>query len=282
MSRNYKSGVGLGIDVGATYIKYGLVTNSGKLLKLYQLPTPKNRRQFIKTLIKIIKTFQPDITKVGIGLPGRINKQAGKIIHYRDLPIANLAIVKLIKRQVNLPIKIDNDARCFALAESLIGSAKNYQVVVGITIGTGVGGGLVINKKLFYGQGHAGEIGHQFIDFKRAKDWEDYLGAGKLKLTSTDYQKLERLAKQKDKKALRFWEQLGTIIGFGCLNIIHVLNPDIIILGGKQARAFKLFYPAMIKIIKKYCLIQPPKIVKSQLIDRAGIIGAALLFEIRK
>jgi predicted NBD/HSP70 family sugar kinase len=190
-----------------------------------------------------------------------------------------LPIAGLIKQKINLPIKIDNDARCFTLAEALVGSGKNYSTVIGLTMGTGVGGGIVIDGQLFHGRGNAGEIGHQFIDYKKAKDLENYLGAGNLKLTSVDYQSLEKLARQKKPTALKFWNNLGLTLGFGCLNLIHTFDPNIIILGGKQTRAFNFFYPAMMKIIKKYCLVKPPKIVKSKLIDRAGIIGAALLFK---
>jgi glucokinase len=269
----------LGIDVGASFTKFGLVTKQGKLLKFEQTATPQTKKKIINFLIDIIKPYQSRISGVGLGLPGRVDIKLGKIIAMSNLPLANLPIVGLIKQRINLPIKIDNDARCFTLAESLIGSGKNYSTVIGLTLGTGVGGGIVIDRQLFYGRGNAGEIGHQFIDYKKAKDLEDYLGAGRLKLTSVDYQSLEKLASQNNRTALKFWNNLGLTLGFGCLNLIHAFDPDIIILGGKQTRAFGLFYPAMLKIINKYCLVKPPKIVKSKLIDWAGIIGAALLFK---
>lgn len=269
----------LGIDVGGTNTKYGLVTKRGKLLKSKQILTPKSKQKIIESLIEIIEFQRKQISKVGLGLPGRINIKAGKITDVENLPLSNTPIVKLIKQKVKLPIKIDNDARCFALAESLVGSGKNFMVVVGITLGTGVGGGIVINKKLFHGKGNAGELGHIFIDFKKVKDFEDLVGAGKLNLSAENYQILEKLARQKDKKALKFWKELGLTVGFGCLNIIHTLDPDIIILGGKQSLAFSLFKPEMMKTINKHCLTKPPKVVKSKLIDKGGIIGAAMLFK---
>lgn len=269
----------LGIDVGGTYLKYGLVTPTSKLLKFEQILTPKTKAGIINQLIKIIKSKENEISKVGLGVPGPLDLKTGTILKTPNLPLSNTPIIQLLKKKFSLPIKIDNDANCFTLAESLVGEGKNYQTVVGLTLGTGVGGGIVINKKIFYGKGNAGELGHQFINYKKSEDLEELLGARSSKLTAQDYQYLEKQVKQKNKKALHFWNNLGLTLGYGCLNLIHILDPDIIILGGKQAQAFKLFYPAMIKIIKNYCLFSPPKIVKSKLMDKAGILGATLLFK---
>lgn len=269
----------LGIDVGGTSIKFGLVNHQGQLKKFGQALTPKTGAGIIKLLIKLINDNRQLADKAGLGLPGRLNLKQGKILQTSNLALANTPIAKILKQKTGLAIKIDNDANCFALAEAIIGAGKKYQYVVGLTLGTGIGGGIVINKKIYHGANNAGELGHQFIDFKQAKDLEDYLGAKKLKLTPADYQRLEKQAKAKNKKALRFWDELGNKLGFGCLNIINILSPEIIVLGGKQALAFNLFYPSLRATVKKYCLAKPPKIVKSQLIDKAGLIGASLLFK---
>ncbi len=269
----------LGIDVGGTFIKYGLVNNQGELLSFGHIKTPKTKIKIVNSLIKLIKNNQLSISKVGIGLPGRIDIKQGKVNNVANLPLSNTPIVKLIQQKINLPIKIDNDARCFALAESLIGAGKNYQIVIGLTFGSGVGGGIVINKKLYHGLGNAGELGHQFINYQEAKDLEDYVGSSRLKLTATDFENLAKNARLNNKRALNFWQQLGLTIGFGIVNIIHAFDPEIIILGGKLTKNLDLFYPIILKIVKKYSLTKLPKIVKSKLIDKAGILGAALLFK---
>lgn len=269
----------LGIDVGGTFIKYGLVNNQNKLIKSYQLATPKTKNGIINLLIKIIENNKNTVNKVGLGLPGRLDIKRGIITTVANLPLSNTPIVKLIKNQVSLPIKINNDARCFTLAESLVGSGKKHKYVIGLTLGSGVGGGIVINKKLYHGRNNAGELGHLFIDFKKAKDLEDCLGSSRLKLTVKDYKFLAKDARLKKRKALYFWRQLGLALGFGLVNIIHAFDPDIIILGGKLTKNFNLFYPQAQKIVKKYSLMKPPRIIKSKLIDKAGIIGAALLFK---
>lgn len=274
-----KNKLTLGIDVGGTFIKYGLVNNQNKLSNFGQIATPKTRVMIVNLLIKLIKDHRLLINKVGVGLPGRIDIRRGEVINVANLPLSKTPIVKLIQRQLKLPIIIDNDARCFALAEALVGSGKKYRTVIGIILGSGVGGGIVLNKKLFHGRGNAGEIGHHFIDFKNNKDVEDYLGASRINFNPGDYQNLEKQAKLKNKKALNFWQNIGLTLGYTCLNLIHIFDPDIIILGGKLTKNFKLFYPETIKIINKHCLVKPPKIIKSKLIDKAGVIGAALLFK---
>lgn len=275
MKKNYT----LGIDVGGTFIKYGLVNYHDKLIKFYQLTTPKTRDGIVNLLIKIIKNYKNTINRVGLGIPGRLDIKKGRVIDVANLPLSNTPIVKLIKNKINLPIKIDNDARCFALAESLVGSGKKYQFVIGLTLGSGVGGGIVINKKLYHGRDNAGELGHLFIDFKNAKDLEDYLGSSRLRLTVKSYKILAKDARFKKGKSLNFWRQLGLVLGFGIVNIIHAFDPEIIILGGKLTKNFNLFYPVTQKVVKKYSLMKPPKIIKSKLIDKGGIIGAALLFK---
>ncbi len=269
----------LGIDVGGTNIKYGLVTPRSQLIKSEQTLTPRTKAGIINLLVKIIYNYKSQINKIGIGLPGRLDLKQGKILHSPNLKLSGVPITSLLKKKFNFPVKIDNDANCFTLAEALIGAGKGYQNVVGLTLGTGVGGGIVINKKIYHGRSSAGELGHQFIDFRQNKELEDFLGAKKLKLSSADYQKLEQQAKKCNKQAIKFFNNLGSTLGFGLVNLIRILDPDIIILGGKQSKAYNLFRHQMTKTINKHYPAKPPKIVKSKLIDKAGIIGAALLFK---
>ncbi|MBU1037128.1 ROK family protein [Patescibacteria group bacterium] len=269
----------LGIDLGGTFTKFGLVNAGSVLLKFEEVPTPENKEKIIDLLIKKIRLYQADISKIGIGIPGIVNSKDGKILTTPNLPLSNFSLLRFLKEKIKLPIKIENDVNCFTLAEALIGSARAYQNVIGLTLGTGIGGGIVINKKIYHGHGYAGEFGHQFIDYKNNKDLEDLLGAKKLKLEGFDYKKLAKDALSKKVVALNFWKNLGNVLGYGCLNLIHLFDPEIIVLGGKQTQFFNLFYPSLIKTVKKHCLVPLPKITKSRLIDKAGVIGACLLFK---
>jgi len=267
----------LGIDVGGTSIKYGLVSKQGKLIKFHEVPTPKTKSAILKTLSDIIELQQEQVSKIGLGLPGKLDLKQGKIIHTPNIKLSGVAIVKLLQKKFSLPTKIDNDANCFTLAEAIAGSGKIYNHVAGLTLGTGIGGGIVINKKIYRGSGHAGRLGHLIIDCKNGKDLEGFLGAKKLKLKPLNYYKLEKDAKLKKPRAVNFFNHYGEVLGFGLINIIRTLDPEIIILGGKQSRSYSLFKPQMNKVINQYCSGRT-KIVKSKLIDQAGIIGAAMLF----
>jgi len=269
----------LGIDVGGTSIKYGLVSKSGKISQFQEIPTPKTKMGILNELYRLIETRHDQISKIGLGLPGRLDLKQGKIIKTSNLSLKNVPIVKLIKNRFNLPVKIANDAICFSLAEAIIGAGKKYKYVVGMTLGTGVGGGIIINKQIYFGHGDAGALGHLIIDYKNNKDLEDFLGAKKLKLKPADYRRLENAARTKKTKAVKFFNRLGAFLGFCIINIIRALDPEIIILGGKQSRAFRLFLPQIIKTVHQHSSASLPKIVKSKLIDQAGIIGAALLFK---
>ncbi|PIZ48311.1 hypothetical protein COY32_00070, partial [candidate division WWE3 bacterium CG_4_10_14_0_2_um_filter_41_14] len=177
----------LGIDVGGTNIKFGLVDSRYKLVESSQIPTPKTEKAVINLLIKIIEGKKPVIKAVGIGLPGPIDLKRGIILRTPHLPIKNVPILNLIKRHINKPLKIDNDANLFTLAEATVGAGKKYKNVVGITLGTGIGGGIVINKKIYHGRNNAGEVGHQFIDSHTSKHLESFLKVNNFKRSAEDY-----------------------------------------------------------------------------------------------
>jgi predicted NBD/HSP70 family sugar kinase len=269
----------LGIDIGGTFTKFGLIDKNWKIVKFEQTPTPPTKKAIFSLLVNKIKNYLPSINRVGIGVPGSINRQSEKILNTPNAALSGFSLTKALKQRFSLPIKMENDANCFALAEALVGSGKKYHLVVGLTLGSGVGGGIIINKKIYYGRRSAGELGHQFIDYKNNKDLESFIGAKRLKLYGEDYHRLAKLALTKNLKALAFWSKLGKTLGYGCLNIIRFLDPEIIILGGKTAQFYNLFYPELIKAVKNNYHHLPPKIIKSNLIDQAGIIGAGLLFK---
>lgn len=269
----------LGIDLGGTFVKYGLVDRRFRLTGFNQIPTPPTEKELFKLFVEIIGRHSRSIDRIGIGIPGSIDRRSGKIIKTPNLMLFQSSLVNKLKKLFRQPIKIENDANCSALAEAIVGSGKNYNSVVGLILGSGVGGGIVINKKLYLGHGAAGEIGHQIIDYKNLGDLESFAGAKKMGLTGDDYHRLARAARSGNARALKFWSDLGCALGIGCANITRFLDQELIVIGGKTARFFPLFYPSLIKSLKSaYSKNLPlPKIIKSKLIDRSGIIGAALL-----
>ena len=195
-----------------------------------------------------------------------------------------------LEKKIPLPVWVENDASCFALAESLIGAGKNYSVVLGITLGTGLGGGLVINQKIFKGKGGASELGHTILDFHGPKCecgnagcLEQFVGKKGLARLAKQHHfatkegaALYRLAQDGNKKALRIWQVLGSFLGIGLVNAINVYDPEIIVLGGGISQAGKFFKKAMESEIKRRSFLKPGLIKVSQL-KKGGVIGAALL-----
>lgn len=173
------------------------------------------------------------------------------------------------------------------MAEAILGQGKKYNTVVGLTIGTGLGSGFIINKKIYHGKCFATEIGHMTINFNGPKSkcgnngcLESYVSIRGIllrvkRLSVKNAKVLYELASLGNKKALNVWQETGFYLGIGIANIINVLNPDIIVIGGQIANAWPYFNKKMREIVKKRALFDC-KILKSRL-KNAGIFGAALL-----
>ena len=227
---------------------------------------------------------------VGFAIPGPLNPKREKVLNSPNIKYLNgKPFKKLMEEKLNCPIKIEHDVHCFLLAESIVGLAKNSRNVLYLTLGTGLGGAWTFGGKIYYGaHGSAGEIGHMILRLSESRniggvlDLED-LASNKFfkKFYGKDAKELFDLAKQNNKKAKETFKIMGENLGLGLANLINILDPEIIILGGGIAKANKFFLPFTVKTMKKY--ITSPlakkeiKIFVSKL-PYAGALGAALLF----
>lgn len=295
----------IALDLGATKTTIGIVSEQGQVINLQTIPTPihRGRAYFIKKLFELIEPLRDKNTKaIALGVAGQVDfkKQIAHLYPNFLAPFQNFPLSKILKDKFQLPVFIDNDVHCFTLAESIYGAGRKYGNIVGLTLGTGIGGGIIINKKLFRSYNNlAGEFGAMTINSQssiccscgRYGHWESLAsGTGLINL----YQKLtghrknafeiEKLAKASDKNAKEAVRQVSHYLALGLANIINSLNPEIIIIGGGFAN-FKMLWPLMLKEVKNN-LIQPKmqktKIVKSQLGDKTILLGAALLVKIIK
>ena len=281
----------IGVDLGGTNIRAGLVLNN-KIIKKTEVKTEPNKGKnaVIKNLVKAINSVMTkDVAGIGIGSPGPLNYKKGIIINSPNLPFRNTNLKKILKREFNVPVLIDNDANCFTLGEALYGNGKKHNCVIGLTIGTGVGGGIVINKKIFHGRMNAGELGHMTIKFDGRKarshnngDIEEYLSTRGIMRTAKELNvktplEVYNLALKGNKKAIRVFEKMGFYFGIAVTNFVNIFDPDIIIIGGKISNSWKFFSKSMKKTVKERCVVNKnPKIVKSKL-KHAAILGAASL-----
>lgn len=249
----------LGIDIGGTKIRAVLLDNKNKSIFCFKIETSKNKKAFLENLEVEIKKIigKYEISGIGVGLPGIVDKNKGVLIKAPHIPfLRNWQVEKFFSKFCKNPV-IDNDARCFVLAESKLGAGRGFKDIVGITIGTGIGGGVIISGQIHSGKDNsAGEFGHMIIDNQIT---------------------FEQLAA---KEAFLKYGDRSEIIGIGIANIINILNPEIVILGGGGIISGKIKIEIAKKTAKKYImspLAKKTAIVKGGLDENSPAIGAALL-----
>ncbi|OGZ18297.1 MAG: hypothetical protein A2V72_00830 [Candidatus Nealsonbacteria bacterium RBG_13_37_56] len=279
----------IGIDIGATKISFVLLENQ-KAIKERKIATPKTKTKFIQEIKDNLKDF-PKINKIGLAMAGALDIKKGIVLKSPNLKyLNNFPLVKVLEKELKAEIMIENDANCFTLAEAVLGAGKNKNIVFGITLGSGLGGGLAINKKIYHGAFNTGvEPGHQIINFNGSKCgcgnigcWEEYCSAKFFKRKGYSAQELTEKAKQKDKKALAVFQEYGKYLAIGLINIIDLVEPEIIVIGGGISQAWPYFLKETKKEIKKR-VFSPlakkyTKIEISKLGEFSGAIGAGLLF----
>ncbi|MCM8823000.1 MAG: ROK family protein [Candidatus Omnitrophica bacterium] len=306
----------IGVDLGGTYIKYGLVDETGKILKSGMLPTKaeeKNRDVVIEQISLAIKNvWENDIEGIGIGTPGVVDNY-GAVFESPNLPDwHNFNVKEVFEKKFNKLVVVENDANSIAWGEYLFGAGKGTRAIVCLTLGTGLGGGVVINGKLLRGAIYsAAELGHMPVDYKGRKCGcgstgciEAYVGrdyivhsairkikmgkesvltemAGNLseitpKMISEAYQKGDKVAEE-------VWVEMATALGAFLAGMVNMLNPDRIILAGGIAQAGEILFSTVRKTIKERAmrvLSETVEVVPAGLGNDSGIVsGAALVFQ---
>lgn len=274
----------IGFDVGGTNIAAGIVSPQGKILKFTSHPAEakKGKKQIAQnTLLVLDSLLKSNIKCLGICLawPSPAN-----------MPLTLEEIKSIIKKKYRYPIYFENDANLFTLAEALIGQGKKYKTIVGVTLGTGIGCGVVDNKKIFNGRGLASEFGHVSLNFNgplcvcgQRGCFEEYAGsralrrlANKYKLASQSGRELFDLAKGGNKKALKVWQEFGKNLGRGLNGIIKAYDPDIIVLGGQISKAYQFFKDSMYQELRYKPFFKLP-IIKVSKLKNAAIVAAAFM-----
>jgi glucokinase len=236
------------------------------------------------------------ILGVGIGVPGPVDTLRG-IVHF--LPNISgwkeVKLKKILEQKTNLPVFIDNDAKLMTLAEHKVGAAKKYKNVLCLTLGTGVGGGLIINDLLYRGSDNAaGEAGHFPLNEKgplcgcgARGCLEAYVGnnkiikdARKLFGSQITLEKVSQLAQGNNPKAINFWSQVGKKLGLALSGVVNLLNLDAIVIGGGISYAGGVLFGSIRRaILLRAMRVQSRRvrIVKAKLGIDAGIVGAGYL-----
>ena len=310
----------LGIDIGGTSIKGAAITDQGKILDGFSMKMDRKASptRTFGDLAKLIKDFlsthkyDEPISGVGMGVPGLINKVTGEVSSSPNMKKwLNFNIVEFMEKKIKLPVRIINDASAAALGEAKFGVGKDYNYLVMITLGTGVGGGIVYNKQVIDGnEGKGAQLGHGLVKINGRKCGcgrrgclEAYASATALiKETNKSLKKhpeslLHEIVKEYgevdaraafeaerrgDKEGTRLVSEYVMYLGEGLLNISNMLRPEIIVLSGGVANEGKYLIDKLDKYLKDrhYGILNGPvvKIAQANLGYDAGKIGAASLF----
>ncbi|MBP7088814.1 MAG: ROK family protein [Candidatus Omnitrophica bacterium] len=293
-------GVFLGIDWGGTYIKAGLVDSQGKIIRsmVYTSADLRKKKVFIDKLISLVKEFKTfKIKGVGIGAPGIINREKGFIYYLPNIPgWKNFPLGNILKKELKIPVFIDNDANVFALAESRYGAAYGLSRAIFLTLGTGLGGAVISGGEVLKTEVSALELGHVPISLEKRPCGcggqgciETFIGSKyllaryrKLKNNNTKAKNIKDIfdkASRGEKEALLVWEEFSFALGMFLAGMINIFNPQAIIFGGGVSGAFPIFKPKVWQVIKKQAMwpqLKGLKLVKAK-VKEAGLTGAALL-----
>ncbi len=307
----------VGVDLGGTSIKFGLVDHSGKILRKVSLPSLALNgpdaviKQIFKGIKEVSKGYKEKIIGIGIGAPGAVKLKKGTVENPPNFPGWNkVHLGSKIKKEFKCDVFVENDANAAAIGELIYGAGKSLDNFIMITLGTGVGGGIIVNKKLFRGEtGGAGEIGHTSIDYNGLQCKcgsvgciEAYIGNGYLikraqeilsanpseiinSLTGNDINsltpKIINIAAQSgDLSAKQIIEDTGVKLGYALASIVNALDIANVIIGGGVAGFGKpLFLAAqttiksrVLKSFKSRITVKPAKLKND-----AGIKGASAL-----
>ena len=244
----------VGVDVGGTKINVGLVKNN-QLTKQANLPTPKNasEQEVVTAIVRGIQQIgKSDFSAIGIGVPGLVNVEKGVVYDVQNIPsFKNVNLKEQLEAAFQKPVYIANDANCFVLGAKFFDKGRPFNNLVGLTLGTGLGGGVIVNGLLHEGVGSgAGEFGYiPYLDgvleqycsgqFFQRKGYADGLEAA-------------ALAENADAKAIAVFSEFGKHLGEAIKIVAHVLSPEAVFLGGSVSKSFHLFEAGMWESIGRF------------------------------
>ena len=281
-SKNYK----IGIDVGGTKMS-AVLFDGNKIIDDYMLATPRDTLDAFMTMLKALvepllekaKDKKRKVDLIGMGVPSVLDAKGRVALNAPNLRIIeNVDIAGKLEEMMGIEVVMDNDVNCFLRAEMMLGAGKGHTNVYGITIGTGIGGAWWLGENIYEGaNGGGGEPGSMLIDFSENIGLEDAYH----KLTKNNPASVAEEAFRGDVLAEKTFEEVGEFLGMAMANIINLIDPEMIILGGGVSESDELFLSRAKKTMKDHIASRDArkkiKVLKSKLGLRAGAIGAALI-----
>ena len=299
----------LGIDFGGTSVKFGVVQGHEVIAQAPAIATEdfNEAQPLIDAIVYVIEDLRahhPEICAIGVGVPGFVDFETGNIHNLTNVKgWTNIALRDILQDRTKLPVAVENDANCMAYAEWKVGAGMGKDHLVCITLGTGVGGGIITHGHMLRGaHSVAGELGQTSIDYSGREgaygnlgSLEDYIGNNEIaadarqtyakhnidkSITECTPAALSQAAAQGDQVAVEIWQGIAQKLACTVVNACWLLNPAAIIIGGGVAKAAHLLFDPLKESIQKQlapAFLNGLEIIPAQFSNDAGIIGAATL-----
>ena len=311
-SQPVNQGLIFAVDLGGTYLRIALVDGSGKIHQQSKQRTPKGESPVcvVDALVRAAGDWKSDdgpaIVAASIMVPGTVDTKNSTVVQAPNLPsLTNFALKAVLEERLGWPVLLENDANAAAVGEMWLGAARGARDVVSVTLGTGVGSGVILDGELWRGaHGSAGEVGHTTVDpFSGLKCKCGNVGCLELFASATAIVRMTRenlsrfpdsalnsaeltaervydAGRDGDELALSVFKKFGTYLGIGLANLINIIDPEIIVVAGGAVNGWSLFASYMQHEVDERAVratAQQVEIAAAQCGDNAGLLGAARL-----
>lgn len=272
----------IGIDLGGTHVRAGIVSE-GRLSDIVsvRIPASGSVEEVLNIIFELIDPLtKENVNAIGIGVPSVVDIEKGIVYDVQNIPSwKKVELKKIMEERYHLSVWINNDANCFALGEKYFGKGKSFHSMIGLTIGTGLGGGIIINDKLYAGVNcGAGEFGCvEYLD-----QYVEYYASGQFfeNCYQTNGEVVYKKALEGDPLSIMIFEELGTHLGNAIRMILYTYCPELIVLGGSISKAYPLFQERMWDRIRTYIYSNTLNQFHLEIseLENSGILGAASLY----
>ena len=299
------------VDLGGTHLRVALVDDTGRILEQLKQETPKgdSAECIIDALAAAARDWNSDqlpVVAASIMVPGAVDSDKASVLQAPNLPsLVNFPLKAALEERLGWPVFLENDANAAAAGEMWLGAARGCRDVVSVTLGTGVGGGVILDGKLWRGShGSAGEIGHTTVDpfsglkckcgntgclelfasataiVRMTREGLSTFPKSKLKSDGLTAEKVYEAGRAGDELALAVFKRFGMYLGIGLANLINLIDPQIIVITGGAVNGWDLFAAEMYRQVEERAFrttAQQVKIARAECGDNAGLLGAARL-----
>lgn len=289
----------IGIDVGGTKILAGVVERDGTVLRTERRRTPvESTDAFLDGLVDVVETLRDEsVRAVGIGVPSTVDQRTGTAVFSVHVPLAGIPLRQEAEARLGLPVAVDNDANAAAVAEWAVGAGRGTADMIVLTLGTGVGGGLILGGRLYRGStGAAAELGHIVVEHDGIPCHGACTGRGHLEvyvsgsaadraaqeLLGPDARAPELLAAARagDAAAGGALVEMGRRLGAGLASLVNAFDPELIVVGGGFGEALDMLREPALEVLRRDGLVparEHVRVVPAALGEEAGMVGAGLI-----